>query len=50
MIIFTPISEKIIKEKQTIPKFDVVRMTIEKFQNWNPEVTYRSSLKKWRFT
>ncbi len=38
MIIFTPISEKNIKEKQTIPKFDGVRMTIEEFQNWNPEI------------
>jgi len=38
MIIFTPIFEKVFSEKQTIPKFDGVRMTLDEFQNWNPEI------------
>lgn len=38
MIIFTPIFEKDISEKQTIPKFDGIRMTLDEFQNWNPEI------------
>jgi hypothetical protein len=37
MIIFTPVLEKEITIKQTIPKFDGMRMTYDEFQNWNPE-------------
>jgi len=38
MIIFTPVLEKEITIKQTIPKFDGIRMTYDEFQNWNPEI------------
>lgn len=38
MIIFTPINEKDNKEVQTFPKFDGVSMTLDEFQNWNPEI------------
>ena len=38
MIIFTPVLEKDITMKQTIPKFDGIRMTYDEFQNWNPEI------------
>ena len=38
MIIFTPILEKNLKINQSIPKFDGISMTLEDFQNWNPEV------------
>lgn len=37
MIIFTPVLEKEITIKQTIPKFDGMRMTYDEFQNWNPD-------------